>query len=331
MPGARTPSGGVLGWLWRTVAAPVLDALAALPEFTGATKPTHVWWIPTGPLTTLPLHAATSADGSSVLDRVVSSYTYGECADAGPKGARRSGAPPAGRSASPPRHTRRRASPGGGPDAGEVGGAVATDVAHHPGGPGGDMGQRPRGAAPARLDPLRLPRRAEPGRTAQEPSVAARSCADRRGSRRTPEQLGRVRAARGLHDGGRGQSGPRRVGQPRRRSHVLRIPSRRRDPLAGARRTHRADLTGRVRQAPSAPEEQTTARAAARPSIWRRLLRWLPLVGAGPAAQQTARPSRPVDLDTRHSAHALRLALLSERARHPDHPSAWVPFVHYGV
>ncbi|GAB2840975.1 CHAT domain-containing protein [Actinocorallia aurea] len=60
----------VLAWLWEAIARPVLDALELGPT----DDPPRVWWLPTGPLTFLPLHAAgTLADG--VLDRVVSSYT----------------------------------------------------------------------------------------------------------------------------------------------------------------------------------------------------------------------------------------------------------------
>jgi CHAT domain-containing protein len=51
-----------LRWLWTAVVEPVL---AKLKPAAG----TRMWWVPTGPLTTLPLHAAGSA-----LDRVVSSY-----------------------------------------------------------------------------------------------------------------------------------------------------------------------------------------------------------------------------------------------------------------
>ncbi|KAH6884147.1 CHAT domain-containing protein [Thelonectria olida] len=66
----------LLEWLWDTIAEPVLDVL-------GFTKPPRgdwprVWWIPTGPLTKLPIHAAGRyAHGSSdtVLDRVISSYS----------------------------------------------------------------------------------------------------------------------------------------------------------------------------------------------------------------------------------------------------------------
>ncbi|MER7589702.1 CHAT domain-containing protein [Micromonospora sp. NPDC127501] len=69
----------VLEWMWDTIAEPVLRhlGLTAPPE-PGAEWP-RMWWIPTGALTVLPLHAAghhrDPASGQSVLDRVVSSYT----------------------------------------------------------------------------------------------------------------------------------------------------------------------------------------------------------------------------------------------------------------
>ncbi|HPB71752.1 MAG TPA: CHAT domain-containing protein, partial [Phycicoccus sp.] len=67
----------VCRWLWNVVAEPVLNHL-------GSTDPVHddryeswprMWWIPTGPLTVLPLHAAGHHDrpGQSVIDRVISS------------------------------------------------------------------------------------------------------------------------------------------------------------------------------------------------------------------------------------------------------------------
>jgi tetratricopeptide (TPR) repeat protein len=69
--------GTSLSWLWDTVASPVLYALGiAGPPAPGTSWP-RVWWIPTGPLAFLPVHAAghhRAADGRSVLDRAVSSY-----------------------------------------------------------------------------------------------------------------------------------------------------------------------------------------------------------------------------------------------------------------
>ncbi|MFI0480908.1 CHAT domain-containing protein [Actinomadura sp. 9N215] len=97
-----------LDWLWRTIAAPVLDALDqrkhADADATGPAHPagsTHpaesaeassesgrsaeeirarLWWCPTGPLMMLPLHAAArlpqqDSPGMALLDRVVPSYT----------------------------------------------------------------------------------------------------------------------------------------------------------------------------------------------------------------------------------------------------------------
>ncbi|MGK5497872.1 CHAT domain-containing protein [Streptomyces sp. URMC 125] len=67
-----------LAWLWDGVAGPVLDALGFRePPAPGARWP-RVWWVPTGPLAFLPLHAAghhrDRGAGRAVLDRVVSSY-----------------------------------------------------------------------------------------------------------------------------------------------------------------------------------------------------------------------------------------------------------------
>ena len=68
-----------LGWLWKTIAAPVLDAIGAVAEPQADATWPRLWWVPTGPLAFLPLHAAgryTSGalTGFTVLDRVVSSY-----------------------------------------------------------------------------------------------------------------------------------------------------------------------------------------------------------------------------------------------------------------
>ncbi len=68
-----------LTWLWGTVAAPVLNAIgAASAPAEGAPWP-RLWWVPTGPLVFLPLHAAglhsdDPAAGGAVIDRVISSY-----------------------------------------------------------------------------------------------------------------------------------------------------------------------------------------------------------------------------------------------------------------
>ncbi|MEV1073748.1 CHAT domain-containing tetratricopeptide repeat protein [Micromonospora parva] len=58
-----------LHWLHMTVTKPVLDALGPGTD--------RVWWMPTGVLGTLPLHAAAprEPEGPALSDRVVSSYT----------------------------------------------------------------------------------------------------------------------------------------------------------------------------------------------------------------------------------------------------------------
>ncbi|MFK0018974.1 CHAT domain-containing protein [Streptomyces sp. NPDC090798] len=66
-----------LAWLWTAVAEPVLDALALRADGRpGGEFPGRMWWIPTGPLTALPLHAAGrhENDRDNLLDRAVCSY-----------------------------------------------------------------------------------------------------------------------------------------------------------------------------------------------------------------------------------------------------------------
>ena len=69
-----------LGWLWDTIASPVLSSLGHDPidpaAADGADWP-RIWWYPTSTLQMLPLSAAGRHDepGQSVLDRVVSSTT----------------------------------------------------------------------------------------------------------------------------------------------------------------------------------------------------------------------------------------------------------------
>ncbi|KAI2621937.1 CHAT domain-containing protein [Hypomontagnella submonticulosa] len=65
-----------LKWLWKDICRPCLDALGFMDPKTIDESP-HMWWIPTGLLSQLPLHAAgCDLQGSTetVLDRVISSY-----------------------------------------------------------------------------------------------------------------------------------------------------------------------------------------------------------------------------------------------------------------
>ncbi len=71
----------VLGWLWDTVADPVLDELGLAGKPAADQPWPRIWWCPTGLLSLVPLHAAgyhgTHRDATprTVIDRVVSSYT----------------------------------------------------------------------------------------------------------------------------------------------------------------------------------------------------------------------------------------------------------------
>ncbi|MFF5427768.1 MULTISPECIES: CHAT domain-containing protein [unclassified Streptomyces] len=64
--------GSVLEQLWDAVAAPVWERIGA--GETAGEAPRRVWWVPSGPLWFLPLHAATAAGGPSLTDLAVSSY-----------------------------------------------------------------------------------------------------------------------------------------------------------------------------------------------------------------------------------------------------------------
>ncbi|MCX4821431.1 CHAT domain-containing protein [Streptomyces sp. NBC_01142] len=65
----------IQAWLWTAVAGPVLDELG-YPQLPGdLTARPRVWWLPSGPLALLPLHAAGLPGGPNALDAVVSSYT----------------------------------------------------------------------------------------------------------------------------------------------------------------------------------------------------------------------------------------------------------------
>ncbi|CUU59697.1 Tetratricopeptide repeat-containing protein [Parafrankia irregularis] len=71
---------GILGWLWDTVAGPVLAQLGITDSPGEHASWPRLWWCPSGLLSLLPLHAAARAGSSGnppagVLDRAVCSYT----------------------------------------------------------------------------------------------------------------------------------------------------------------------------------------------------------------------------------------------------------------
>ncbi|KAK6527590.1 hypothetical protein TWF694_004574 [Orbilia ellipsospora] len=67
----------MLEWLWDAAVGPILEALGFLAPPQNSNDLPRVWWIPTGKLSSLPLHAAgyhQSGSTKSALDRVISSY-----------------------------------------------------------------------------------------------------------------------------------------------------------------------------------------------------------------------------------------------------------------
>ncbi|KAL2679008.1 hypothetical protein Neosp_009764 [[Neocosmospora] mangrovei] len=67
----------ILEWLWDTVAEPTLEALGLNRTPAGGKWP-RIWWIPTGPLSRFPLHAAgrhRQGLGETVLDKAVLSHS----------------------------------------------------------------------------------------------------------------------------------------------------------------------------------------------------------------------------------------------------------------
>ncbi|KAL4939351.1 CHAT domain-containing protein [Aspergillus oleicola] len=72
-------SSRALEWMWDTITSPILEALGfTQPHDPGNGNWPHLWWIPTGPLSRFPLHAAGyhgKGTSETVLDRVMSSYS----------------------------------------------------------------------------------------------------------------------------------------------------------------------------------------------------------------------------------------------------------------
>ena len=67
---------GTMHWLWEAAAGPALAALGHTTQPAVSARWPRVWWCPTGPLTSLPIHAARPdrLGAPGVLDLVVSSY-----------------------------------------------------------------------------------------------------------------------------------------------------------------------------------------------------------------------------------------------------------------
>jgi len=70
------PEQQLLEWLWDTIGKSILDALRFIQAPSGSWP--RIWWIPIGPLTKFPLHAAgdhSRGSCNTILDRVISSYS----------------------------------------------------------------------------------------------------------------------------------------------------------------------------------------------------------------------------------------------------------------
>lgn len=68
----------LLEWMWDVLAGPVLEELGFLGPPAEGQPWSRIWWVPTGPLTKFPIHAAGyhyRDTFETVLDRVVSSYS----------------------------------------------------------------------------------------------------------------------------------------------------------------------------------------------------------------------------------------------------------------
>lgn len=65
----------LLAWLWTAITEPVLEALGVSQSGPSRLVERRMWWVPTGLLTALPLHAAALPDGPNALDYIVSSYS----------------------------------------------------------------------------------------------------------------------------------------------------------------------------------------------------------------------------------------------------------------
>ncbi|WP_034486865.1 CHAT domain-containing protein [Actinomadura oligospora] len=72
---AQGPAFDALAWIWDEIVAPILPAAFPADVPPGASPP-RLWWVPTGSLVRLPLHAAGHHrdGGPTLMDRVVSSY-----------------------------------------------------------------------------------------------------------------------------------------------------------------------------------------------------------------------------------------------------------------
>ncbi|WP_158854845.1 CHAT domain-containing protein [Saccharothrix deserti] len=281
-----------LTWLWQAVAEPVLDALG-YRELPDATPWPRVWWCPTGPLMTLPLHAAgRHADSAAALDRVVSSYTPAlkvlvharRTRDAGNDADRRL----------------LLTTPGEDPEQESLPGAARTR---------------------AHLEDLLPAER----RTTLEGVAVTRAAVE--------AQLRRhVWAHFDCH-------GVQHLDKPFDGGLVLRDGTLTVADLAGIRHDHAEfAFLAACRTAVGGdriPDEAITLTAALQHAGYQNVIGALWSVPDRPAARITRSVYDAIVRDglllPAESARALHDAIREERSRRPEHPSAWVPFLHAGL
>ena len=282
-----------LAWLYDTVVAPVLAALApVLDGAIGDAMQPLIWWCPTGPLTMLPLHAAGhyAADrADTLLDRVrVVVSADDRWAAPRPHGRPRGACPrlgggPAGRQARPGPVAVRRA--GGAP------GPAAPARRQGPIRSGGDGRCGARRTRRPCLGAPELPRRPAPHGARQQRAVPARPAADRGRDNRVPVSGRAVGVPVGVRDFHRRGAGPRRGDAP--------VGPRSRSPASGtlSRRSGQSSTSGLSRSL-----MRSTPRSRRR-------------------ARQTP-PKRPEPCTTRSRLRA--------RHGHPHAPLLWAPYIHSG-
>lgn len=290
-----------LDWLWYAVVGPVLEALPA-----NRTGPKRTWWVPTGPLTTLPLHAAASkvaSESRSALDQTISSYTATMSALVRARDAHKEAAD----------QGRER-------DRGHL--LVAADSSHLPG----------AGRFHAHLRHLV----SWWHRTALMDTDATHA----KVSKALPQHAWTHFDCHAVQD----------LNEPLKSHLVLHDKPLTVSDLADLPFAHAefAVLAACTTAAggESVRDEWVSLTAALMYSEFQSVIGTLWPVPDGPSARITQSlytalirvPRRwPLPgfarrtLSHANSADALRLAVLAERANRPDHPSAWVSFVHYGI
>jgi hypothetical protein len=310
----------VLGWLWRSVSGPVLDGLGfGGPPAPGTPWP-RLWWVPTGHLTLLPVHAA-----GDVPDRIVSSYaaTLGMLRHA-------HGAGPAGEVGAGPGLSGHA---GGAGPAGEVG--AGPGMSGHAGGagPAGEVGAGPLIVAMPRTPGLPD----LPGADREAVLVAARrpGATTLTGAQATRAAvLAALPGHASAHFACHAYSDP---DEPSR-SHLV-LHDHRASPLTVAD-VARLDLGGArlaylsacatAESSAALPDEVVHIASAFGLAGYPDVIATLWPIADEPAVHVADGVYRGITVDGHPPALALHDAVRAMRRRFPEDPWLWAPFIHYG-